>query len=92
MLNENVLKKIIQWITFADEDLQFAQHGLTITKKPPCRLIAFHAQQLSAFAISSRYPGEDEEVTRDEAVQAIFIATSVRNTVRNTLMKEGLSL
>ena len=137
MLNENVLKKIIQWITFANEDLQFAQHGLTITKKPPHRLIAFHAQQsvekylkaflvfknvdfphthnisrllelcskyntwstdlkdakqLTAFAISSRYPGEDEEVTRDEAVKAVFIAANVREVVRKTLLKEGVSL
>ena len=137
MSNDELLKKVIQWISFADDDLQFAQHGLTITKKPPHRLIAFHAQQsvekylkaflvfkivdfphthnistllelcpnyntwttelkdakqLTAFAISSRYPGEDEEVSRDEAVNAIFIATNVRNVVRSALIKEGLSL
>ena len=137
MSSNELLKKVLQWITFADDDLQFAQHGLTITKKPPCRLIAFHAQQcvekylkaflvfknvdfpythnistllelclkynawtvelkdakqLTAFAISSRYPGEDEEVSRDEAVNAIFIATNVRNVIRNVLLKEGLNL
>lgn len=132
-----LLKKVLQWITLADEDLLFAQHGLTITKKPPHRLIAFHAQQcvekylkaflvfknvdfphthnistllelcskynawitelkdakqLTAFAISSRYPGEDEEVTSDEAVNAISTATDVRKVVRNALIKEGLNL
>ena len=137
MSNDELLKKVLQWITFADDDLQFAQHGLTITKKPPYRLIAFHTQQcvekylkaflifknvdfphthnistllelcskyntwttelkdakqLTAFSVSSRYPGEDEEVNRDEAVNAIFIATNVRNVVRNSLIKEGLSL
>ena len=137
MSSDEVLKKIIQWVSFADEDLQFAQHGLTITKKPPCRLIAFHAQQcaekylksflilknvdfprthnistllefcsqyngwnvelkdakqLSAFAISSRYPDEDEEVTKDEAVRAIFIATNVRNVVREILIQEGINI
>ena len=137
MSSDELLKKVIQWISFADEDLQFAQQGLTLTKKPPCRLIAFHAQQctekylkaflvyknvdfpythnitvllelcaehadwtnelkdaetLSPFAISSRYPGEALDVTRDEAVNAIFIATNVRNIVRKVLIKEGLNL
>ena len=136
MSSDELLKKVIQWILFADEDLQFAQQGLTVTKKPPCRLIAFHAQQctekylkaflvyknvdfpythnitvllelcaehsdwtnelkdaetLSPFAISSRYPGEASDVTRDEAVNAIFIATNVRNVIRNVLIKEGLN-
>ena len=133
--NELLLKKVLEWISFADDDLSLAQHGL-ILKKPPCRLIAFHAQQcaekylksflvfknvdfphthnismllelcskynawnvelqdakrLTAFAISSRYPGEDAEVNRDETVRAIFIATNVRNVVRETFIKEGIN-
>lgn len=137
MLNEEVLKKVNQWITFADDDLQLARHGLTIPTKAPFRLIAFHAQQcvekylkallvyknidfpythnisvllelcekhgnwtkevkdgelLTPFAISSRYPGEDKSVTRDEAVNAVFIATNVRDIIRNLFIKEGLSL
>lgn len=135
MSNEEIIKKVIQWTSFADDDLSLAQHGLTL-KKPPCRLIAFHAQQgaekylksflvfksvdfphthnistllelclkyntwnvdlkdakqLTAFSISSRYPGEDE-VTRDEAVKAIFIAINVKNVVRNAFKKEGVNL
>jgi len=39
-----VLKKVREWITYAEEDLAFARHGLTMAK-PACRSIAFHAQQ-----------------------------------------------
>lgn len=137
MFNDVVITKVKQWVAFADDDLQFAQDGLTVTKKPSYRLIAFHAQQcaekylkaflvfknvdfpythnisvllelcekytswtgelkdadlLSPFAISSRYPGEDEEVTRDEAVNAIFIATNVKNVIRNGLKQEGIDI
>lgn len=137
MVSEIILRKVINWIEIADEDLQFAQHGLTIPKKPPFRLIAYHAQQcaekylkaflvyknqdfpythnltilleycskhrnwteqimnteeLSSYAITSRYPNEDKEVTKDDAVRAIFLAGTVRNVVREALKKEDLDL
>jgi len=41
-----VLRKVYQWLAYADEDLRLAQHSLTITiASPPYRLIAYHAQQ-----------------------------------------------
>ena len=39
-----ILKKVHEWITYAEEDLAFARHGLTMAK-PAHRSIAFHAQQ-----------------------------------------------
>jgi HEPN domain-containing protein len=50
------------------------------------------AARLTPFAITARYPGEDSEVAREEAEQAIAIAESVRQTVRRALMAEGLKL
>jgi|SRR3989338_5680335 len=135
--NSEVIKKVTEWITFADEDLVFAQNGLNIKKNTPFRLIAFHSQQcvekylkaflvlkgvdfpfthiisfllklcsehanwiedikvaegLTQFAISLRYPGEDKGVTREEAVEAIFIASKVREVVRKDLIKNGVNL
>jgi HEPN domain-containing protein len=41
-----VLRKVRQWLAYADEDLRLARHGLTLTiGTPPYRLIAYHAQQ-----------------------------------------------
>ncbi len=126
--------KVEQWLAFADEDLLVAQHGLTLEKECPCRLIAYHAQQcvekhlkaylvyrrtdfpythniskllslcakhadwpgeigcakeLTPYAITTRYPGEDEEVTKAEAERAVEIAEQVRQTARSALVKEG---
>lgn len=40
------------------------------------------AEELTPFAITTRYPGEDTEVTKEEALRAITIAILVRDTVR----------
>lgn len=48
------------------------------------------AEELTPYAITARYPGEDEEVTKEEAGQAIRIAISVREIIRATL-KEVLN-
>ena len=45
------------------------------------------AEELTTFAITTRYPGQDEEVTKDEAVRAINIAELVRKTIRKVLIK-----
>ena len=45
-LDPAILKKVIQWLEFADEDLRLARHGLTLTSGVPYRLIAYHAQLL----------------------------------------------
>ena len=43
------------------------------------------AEILSVYAVTTRYPGEDEEVTRDEALQAIELAESVKMEVLRQL-------
>ena len=50
------------------------------------------AEELSSYAVSSRYPGEDEEVTRAQATRAIDIAESVRKVVRSGLSQEGFNV
>lgn len=47
------------------------------------------AEELTPFAITTRYPGEDEEVTDEEALRAIEIASNLRDVVRNVLNQEG---
>lgn len=41
---EHALAKARQWAAYADEDLDLAKHALRMPV-PPCRLIAYHAQQ-----------------------------------------------
>lgn len=48
-----------------------------------------NAEELTPFAITTRYPGEDERVTKKEALRAIEIATKVRKVIRNALRQEG---
>jgi len=47
---------------------------------------------LTPFAITARYPGEDEAVTRREAVSAIELAVQVRKKVRQALREAGLRI
>jgi len=136
-LDREVLRKVLQWLSYADEDLRLARHGLTLTSECPYRLIAYHAQQcaekclkahlvcrgvdfpythnisrllelcgeqagwaetirdaeeLTPYAITVRYPGEDEEVTEEEVRRAIRIATRVQQVVRTALIEEGVQL
>lgn len=132
--DKELLRKVSQWIAYADEDLQLARHALTLKSGCPYRLIAYHAQQcaekylkaylvfhrvdfpythdisrllelcaeyagwaktlqdaevLTPFAITTRYPGVDKEVTKAEALSAMDIASRVRQVVRNALKQEG---
>jgi HEPN domain-containing protein len=41
----DVLKKVLQRLAYADEDLRWAQHGFTLSGGSPYRLIAYHDQQ-----------------------------------------------
>jgi HEPN domain-containing protein len=131
-----ILRKVIQWAEYGDEDLILARHGLTLTSGVPYRLIAYHAQQcaekylkaflvyhqidfpythnigrllelcpekgewerdfseadeLTPFAITARYPGQDEHVTREESLRAIEIASKIRETIRKALGKRGIA-
>ena len=50
------------------------------------------AEELTAFAITTRYPGEDKKVTMAEAVRAIELASSVRQAVKKALADEGMAI
>lgn len=45
--NHRVQQNVKEWVYFADEDLAFAQYGLSAVTIQPNRQIAFHAQQSS---------------------------------------------
>ncbi len=42
-------------------------------------------EELSPFAITTRYPGEDEEVSEQEALRAVDLAEKVCKAVREVL-------
>lgn len=48
------------------------------------------AEELTPFAITARYPGDDEPVAEPEAHRAIAIARHVRDTVRVVLAAENV--
>lgn len=50
------------------------------------------AEQLTPFAITTRYPSEDEEVTKKEAQIAIKIAEMVKQKIKKALTGEGFKL
>ena len=43
--DHDIRRKVHQWLQYGDEDLLFANHGLTLKSAVPYRLIAYHAQQ-----------------------------------------------
>ncbi|MEN6356835.1 MAG: HEPN domain-containing protein [Armatimonadota bacterium] len=43
------------------------------------------ADELTPYAITTRYPGEDEEVNKEEATNAVHIAERVRSAIRAEL-------
>ncbi|OGS19597.1 MAG: hypothetical protein A2219_07350 [Elusimicrobia bacterium RIFOXYA2_FULL_50_26] len=47
------------------------------------------AEELTPFAITTRYPGEDEEVSAADAANAIKIALQVKMSVTDALKKEN---
>lgn len=50
------------------------------------------AEELTPFAITTRYPGQDEEVNRVEATRAVEIAERVRKVVLTALADAGINL
>jgi HEPN domain-containing protein len=49
-----------------------------------------YAEELTPYAITARYPGEDMVVTEDEARRAVSIAEQVRSRVRAALRELGM--
>lgn len=136
-VDDEFIRKVKQWLSYADEDLRLARHALTLSSGSPYRLIAYHAQQcaekhikaylvhkrvdfpythnishllelcanygswaetlqdaeeLTPYSITTRYPGEDEAVTKEEAVRAVDVASRVREVIRDVLMQEGIAV
>lgn len=50
------------------------------------------AEELTPYAITTRYPGEDEEVTKEEALRAIDIASQGHEVISDALKQEGFKL
>ncbi|MGD0078587.1 MAG: HEPN domain-containing protein [Sedimentisphaerales bacterium] len=50
------------------------------------------ADLLTPYAITARYPGQDERVTKGETLKAIGMAKKVRQTVRDALQQFGIDL
>ena len=50
------------------------------------------AEELTPFAITARYPGDDEPVSEPEARRALDIARTVREKARAHLAAEGVNL
>ena len=50
------------------------------------------ADTLTPYAITARYPGEDEPVSAEEANRAIAIAEQTRQLVRQALTEAGVAL
>jgi HEPN domain-containing protein len=44
-IEESIEKKVVHWISLAEEDLILAKHAFSVRVVSPYRLIAFHAQQ-----------------------------------------------
>ncbi len=47
------------------------------------------ADQLTPYAVTTRYPGVDDRVTRKDATDALEMAIKVRKVVRRVLKEEG---
>jgi len=47
------------------------------------------AEELTPYALTLRYPGEDEEVTGDDAARAVEIAEAVQHAIRKRLSDLG---
>ena len=48
--------------------------------------------ELTPFAITARYPGQDESVTPEESLRAIEIASKIRDTIRKALGEKGIDI
>jgi HEPN domain-containing protein len=50
------------------------------------------AEELTPYAVTARYPGEDVEVSQEEARRAIEVARQVSAQVRATLQERGVEI
>jgi len=50
------------------------------------------AEELTPYAISARYPGMDEPVTKEEATHAVDLASKMKKTIRKVLSDDGMTI
>lgn len=89
-------KYLKAYLVFQSEDFPYTHNIRRLLKL--CRKYAAwpenlkDAEELTPYAITTRYPGEDMEVTEAEATSAIETARKVRNQVRTELKLLGMKL
>ncbi len=134
--DKEIIQQILMWVSYADEDLIMAKHGLKIAENCPYRLIAYHAQQcaekylkaylvfcridfpythdisellelcsytganwvdkiqeaeeLTLYAVATRYPRLSDKVTKEDAYRSIQIAERLRSVIREILTNAGI--
>ncbi len=135
--DEEVQRKVREWLVYAADDLRFAHIGMTLPAEqgPPYHLVAYHAQQgaekylnaylvclgvdfprthnistllelcsdyaewpltlrdaeeLTDYAVATRYPGAAPDVTAHDAQRAVELAERVRNRVCAALRESGM--
>jgi HEPN domain len=53
VIDAEIRRKVLQWLNYADEDIQLARHALTLSTAVPYRLVAYHAQQCAEKALKA---------------------------------------
>lgn len=53
-------------------------------------IYGWHALDFRQYSVSTRYPGIDEEVTEQEALDAVEIASRAISLIRPALIKKGI--
>jgi len=87
-------KYLKAYLVFRGIDFPFTHNILRLLELCAAEWVATirHAEVLTTYAVTTRYPGEDEQVTEQEARAAIITATEVRQTVREALVQAGVML
>jgi len=44
-IDDRIRQKVREWVSYADDDLEFAYHGLKLQTGKTYKIVAFHAQQ-----------------------------------------------
>ncbi|MFH0904612.1 MAG: HEPN domain-containing protein [Methanobacteriota archaeon] len=78
--DQDHINRVLLWMSYADEDLDLAIEKIK------------NAEELTPFAVTTRYPMLDEKVTENEAVEAVNLASMVRKTIRTALLDEGMNI
>ena len=78
--DQDHINRVLLWMSYADEELVLAIEKIK------------NAEELTPFAVTTRYPMLDEKVTENEAVEAVNMASMVRKTIRKALLDEGMNI